>query len=457
MFSSYSIFKEDEFVKFKQAIKQYCNEQKYSEMNLSDDEITQLSWYMDSYSVTPEARGQDILDKFHFEIKRGLARRYSFELILRGDVFAYDEFTKAQNKNTILEVSSFKQLSEEARLFDEAKKAAIRAGCFLTISDKAKEILKKNNIILSNDSEEFLSQLSVELIKNRLLFPLTQNLTDEQLNIIQKMFWPNMHLRHMLYTEGGDSMTKTFVDGILNGTFNEQDFLAWKWRWLTNLFGFQGGPGAKYYNAETHLLVSIIIKELDNTLGQPSHSYLDSYLLKRAEMAGFNKEELCLTTVEQKFLGHLAAYYHQISILTATEGNALYEGYIAFKKEFKDAEVLAKLYDDHRKDMLTITPTYVPAVINNAYLIFKNKFRMDTSEALKNSSLFMCQLLHKLYSLPHDKRISCMTLAKEPNLQRILENWISNHHAYEFELNENFELTEKEIPEFKLAESIVLT
>lgn len=450
MFSAFSIFKEDTFSKFKQAVQYYCEEQSYHKINLSDDELEQLSWYMGSDIVTPEARGQNIVDKLHFEIKRGLSRRYNFELILQGDEFAYNEFIKAQNSNTALLFSSFKSLSEEACLLNEDTKTAIRASCFLTISDRAKEILKENNIILSNDSEEFLSQLSVVLIQNGSLFPLTKTLTEEQLNIMQKMFWPNMHLRHLLYTEGGDNMTKTFTEGLLDESFNRQNFLAWKWRWLTNLFGFQGGPGAKYYNAETDLLVSVVIKELEKILDQSEHSYLDNYLLSRAEMAGLTKKELGLTTEEQQFLGHLAAYYHQISILTPNQGDSLYEGYITFKSEFKDAEGLPELYKDHRKDMFTTTPTYVPSIINNAYLIFKNKFNMETSEALKKSSLFMCQLLQKLYSLPHDKKISCMNLAKESNLLGTLDKWLSNHQAYEFELNENFELKEKEVSQLKL-------
>src|SRR5579871_3618018 len=86
MCSSHSIFQKDNFVKFKKIIKQYCDEQNYHDLNLSDDEYVQLSWIMfdkDSTTVTPIAKGQDIIDidkgKLHLEIKRVLARRYCFE------------------------------------------------------------------------------------------------------------------------------------------------------------------------------------------------------------------------------------------------------------------------------------------------------------------------------------------------------------------------------------------
>ena len=231
-----------------------------------------------------------------------------------------------------------------------------------------------------------------------------------------------------------------------------KDFLAWKWRWLTNLFGFQIGAGAKYYDAEADLIASTVIKELEHVLEQAGYSYLDNYLLKRAEMAGLNHSSLSVS--EQQFLGHLAAYYHQISILTTAKGAPIYEAYMTFKRDVQDAELLAKRYEDHRKDMSTVTPTYVPAIINNAYLKFidqKNIFKMETPDALNHSSLFMCQILQQLYSLPRDQRTSCKNLATEPNLLGVLEKWNSNHHAYEFELDQkSYELKVNEVPQKQL-------
>lgn len=447
---SFSIFKENEFVKFKQAIKKYCETMNYHDMNLTDDELAQLSGYMGSKVVTPEARAEDIIDKLHFEIKRGLARRYSFELLLRGDASSYEEFVQAQNKGAIIPLSVFKTLSEEARSLSADLRASITASCLLTINDTVMQALKENGHVLSNDSEEFLSQLIPVVSRSNSLLPLARPLTPVQLNILQKMFWPTMHFRHMLYTEGGDNMSKSFSDGVIKGDFDKQDFLAWKWRWLTNLFGFQSGQGAKYYDAQTHFLAVTVIAELEKVLADPSYSYLDNYLLKRAELAGLN-EAFSLNKVEQQLLGHLASYYNQVNILNPDLGSAIYAGYAEFKKEFDDAGKLAALYEDQRKDKLAVTPTYVPAVINTAYLVFKNKFKMDDGESLKNASQFMCQVLSGLYSLPHDKRISCMNLAKETNLQSILEKWFSNHQSFNFKLNETFELVAEEAVLFKMA------
>lgn len=412
----------------------------YHDMVLTEHELAQLSLHMGNINMTPEARGDDVIDKLHFEVKRSLARRYSFELLLRGDYAAYSEFGLAHHPSVALSFDNFCLLSEEARALDEDIQVAVKATCFLTISDKAKEMLKKSNIVLSNDSEEFLSQLSYLALENNSLFPLADSLTATQLKILSKMYWSNMHFRHMLYTEGGVNMTKTFNEGIANGDFSKQDFLAWKWRWLTNLFGFQGGYGAKYYDAQTHFLAQTVIAELEKILIDPDYSYLDHYLLKRAELAGLNDAALSLNSTEQQLLGHLSAYFHQIHVLTPDLGQMLYLGYAAYKEEFDAEGVLAVRYDEHRKDATAVTPTYVPAILNNAYLTFKNKFKMDEADSLKNATQFMCQVLDSLLSTPRDKRISCMNLAKETSLQPILEQWIPDHTVFEFKLNENAEL-----------------
>jgi hypothetical protein len=77
-----SFFKKDEFLMFKETVNKYCEVMNYHGMELTDEDHMQLSWYMGNSLITPEARGEELINKFHFEIKRSLARRYSFELLL---------------------------------------------------------------------------------------------------------------------------------------------------------------------------------------------------------------------------------------------------------------------------------------------------------------------------------------------------------------------------------------
>ena len=438
MFPLFKI-KETEFSSFKRDIDDYCRLLNYHDFILVDAELLQLMWTMGNSYVTPEARGANLADKLHFEIKRGLARRYGFELLLRGDEGSYQEFVQAQRAECRLSVENFKKLSQEAISLNPDAQAIIRVSCLLTISDKEKKVLEEGGYAFSNDSEDFLSDIAVILQKNQGLFPITPVLTQNQLALLEKAFWPTMHLRHMIYTEGGMAMTSTFSAGVRTGKLNADDFKIWQWRWLTNLFGFQAGPAAKYYDSEVHQLVGIVITELENILISPDYSYLDNYLVKRAELAGFN-HDLGLSKNDQLLLGHVIAYFNQITIITPDLGRAVLLAYQYFKLECQDTGQLAELYNVHSHNPDTITPTYVPAIINTAYVIFKKIYAMADIEAIKNATQFMCQFLKALYALSSQQRISCMEIAKEPNLKLILESWLGNHQAIEFMLMEDLQM-----------------
>lgn len=427
----YTIFKQNDLLKFRLAIQQYCEKMQYSDFILSDSELLQLSWSMGNSITSPEVSIVDILEKFDFEIQRGLARRYSFELLLRGDEKAYQQFVQAQIQK--LSIGDFKKLAAEAQALDKDILVCIKVSCFLVPSDTARSELKNTGITLSNDAEEFLSQFSLVAKEDRKIFPITSQLNIKQLDLLRKLYWPNMHLRHMLYTEGGEAMTISYKDGITVGDFNSSDFIAWKWRWLTNLFGFQSGPGAKYYDFTTHMLTSYVLTHLEKMLKEPTYSYLENYLATRAQLAGLNISHH-LNLDEQNLLAHIAAYYHRINILTPQLGNSLVDAY----REFHDNGLLAKKYEQIRKDLSTVTPTYLPAVINNAFDIFNKKLNVDDS--IKNSCLFMLQLLQQIYALSQNVRISCMKLADKKILEPMLDQWLKNKDSIEFKLNEKFEI-----------------
>lgn len=428
----HTIFKQSDLEKFRQAILQYCEKLKYKQMCLTDNELLQLSWTMGNSITTPEVSIADILEKLNFEIQRGLARRYSFELLLRRDADAYEEFVQAHNKK--LSIEDFNTLAKEVQSLDKDMQAAIKVSCFLVTSERAKEELAEIGIVLSDDSEEFLSQFAQVAKDDRKIFPITSSLNTQHLIYLQKLYWPNMHLRHMLYTEGGIAMTQSFKQGIKEGTFDQNAFTVWKWRWLTNLFGFQSGPGAKYYDATTHLLSSLVLSHLEKMLINPAYSYLENYLATRAQFAGLNKVEHHLNQQEQYLLAHIAAYYHRITILTPELGAALVSAYT----ELRDKDALVRNYENQRNDLSAITPTYLPAVVNNAFDYF-NKTK-SASESIYQSCLFMLQLLQMIFTLPHNIRISCLKLADKKTLEPVLDNWLQNKNSFEFKVDEKFEV-----------------
>lgn len=101
---------------YQEAIKKYCQTVGYTGFELTDKEIEQLSWYMESKIVTPEERSDVIFARLHFEIKRGLARYYSFVLILRGDDAAYRAFIKDQNSQICLSGKFFRNYPKKQML-----------------------------------------------------------------------------------------------------------------------------------------------------------------------------------------------------------------------------------------------------------------------------------------------------------------------------------------------------
>lgn len=407
---------------------------------LTPEAIEQLSWSWGNPKKSPQDWGYDELN----EIKRSLPRLYAFELLLRaGDEIyfqqAYKEFIRGQSEGNSLSEKDFAALSEQARLLDEDIQAVIKVSCFLVISPKAKKameaVLKKTNGVMAEDSEDFLTQFA-EVTQSNEVFPLTKNLTPAQIALLQKVYWQTMHFRHMLYTEGSNNMTKTFSDGIKSGKFIRKDFQIWKWRWLTNSFGFSAGPGATYYDKNTHQLVMLVLNHLEKLFENVDYVYLDHYLLERASLAGLTHADLHLTIDEQQFLAHLAAYCNRINVITPELGHMIYEGYAAFKIESHDVEEVAKQYTLFRYNKEAVTPTYVPAIMNNAFIVFRG-ILFDEKQALKQASQFMCQVLKTLYALPLDKRISCFDISQEAVLKPILQEWHNDHHAFNFGVDES--------------------
>lgn len=424
--------------KFRNAVTEYCDSVGYHDLVLTKNELDQLSWYMHNTVVTPSIPTTELNGKLHPEIKRGLARCYSFELLLRGGINAYYEFTQAQKLETRLDFEIFESLSKEARELPNDVKIAVRASCFLTIiTGKTDKELAAQGIVLSRDSEEFLTQLADELIKNKNLIPLTSDFTDSQLYLLLKLYWPKTHLRHMMHSEGAENMTRSLIDGFKNKRFTHDDFIAWKWRWLAILFGFKPG----YYDNEIHLLVSKVITQLLVMEIDPSHNFFRNFLLKRAELAGLSEPRLQLTPSQRMLLGHIAAYCNVINVVNAELGAAILSGYQQFKLELNDDKYwLENAYLSYCLDPNSASHTYVPAIMNNSITIFKNILKMSDFDSLRLATQFICLLFKSLYSFSHEKSISCMTLAAPERLKEVLSTWLADSRSLGFELDKNNEL-----------------
>jgi hypothetical protein len=451
------------FEHFKDDIQRYCTSIGAGPLNLTDHELLQLEWLVANTFITPEARTQTTADPIPFEIKRAIARRFSFELLLKGDADSYQKFI-AQQAEPKLTLEHFHEISVDAKTLEEDEKAVIRLSCLLTLTAKARTLLRDKSP--SNDSEEFLTQLAGWLDTDdqvKSLFPIAHDLTSKQTRLLTKMYWPNTHLRHMLQTEGGDNMTASFKQGIKDGSFTIDDFAVLKWRWMTVAFGFAAGSGAKYYNADIHYLTQTVNTELEEILYLPhltgtvlehsfpneNSSFLDGYLLKRAEKAGLRNGHASL--LEKYFFGHLAAFSNQVHILNDDLGTIVFDAYIKSQEEMLHQGIggasLAAHYDRIRRNPDAVTPTYVTSVYSTAYdLLYNQRVQLGESPedardaALFESTQFICYVLVELYQCDPTRRISLQAVAQKPEVTPLLTAWQENHNSLDFDLNENLEM-----------------
>jgi hypothetical protein len=479
--------------KFKEDIIAYCKAQNYN-LELTDAEIEHLSWHVGSDYQSPEA-GKNTDKDFNFlpfEIKRSIVRRYSFELLLRGNEADYQEFVQGQDKELKLSSSRFQALSKEAGELDKDAQAAIRASALLVMSPQMKKIcsncpitdelrqtLKNNGLSqsMSDDSEEFISQFAILAALHPELTPMTKALTLAQNKLIKKAFWPQLHMRWLYSTEGGNNMTRSLAQGIQRKEFSPQDLLIWAWRWRLNVAGFQGGPGAKFYDSVSDQLIEKTLVELNKLFTNPDHQFLHHYLVSNAHAAGLSSSDLRSADID--FLGHLIvylAYFHRVDIFTRENVQAVLAGYKNFLQDFSDQGDLASLYLHACNNYEAITPTYVPGTMDSALGLLKyhedskladsnitdgnaslpNKidisalfkaYPANTATAIAKTIRFMCQLLSEIYKTALSQRISCMNIAKVENLNSVIEKWLQNPHSIKFSFTEKMEVVANYVQE----------
>lgn len=443
---------------FQRQLNQYMRIMGYQNLVLTEAEIDHLNKYQGNRLATPEATDAQIKDSLDIEVKRGLARRYGFELLNRAGTLKarlsesltddekaqmlanlaelHHEFIEDQH-NAPLSYDNFIILAKHAYEHDIHLKEAIRISCFLTINDSLKRTVGP---LMGDvkDSEIFLSQLASLICEGAVELPLTEQASPETKQHLKTLFYPGMHFRHMLFTEGGVAMFKTFREGVASKTFTQDMLNAWSWRWVTNLFGFQLGKGAKMYTDSMHSIVTNLQFDLDELFKNADTDILHSYLAGRAMLAGLDLAHGKIVDENlKKFYGHLAAMFHVITIDSVSGlGEAIVAGYEAFKENAPDADELKDLYLKRISNSEMITPTYVPAILNNAYEVFLSQGETKDN-AVKLAVEFACHTflaLEQALDQNPQQLISCMELAQKNNIESLTTAWKDNKNAFRFQV-----------------------
>jgi hypothetical protein len=234
---------------------------------------------------------------------------------------------------------------------------------------------------------------------------------------------------------------------IIERTFTQKDFEVWTWRWLTNSMGFSGGPCAKSYDAVLDGMLDRALSQVRNVFTNAEFEFLPAYLLENAAKAGLSCEDIN----EVKFLGHLIAFiehFHVVNIYDAKYAQALLRGYRNFIEEFTEYADLAQHYIACCENSRAVTPTYLPGIMNQAFLVFK-EHAFNLEDTVSATVSFMCQMLTPVYRSLLNIRVSGQEIAKEANLKPIIELWLKDHRAVQFKLDEKAQLsyTKTPIPE----------
>lgn len=474
MLSGPTLFTHSDFLlKFKADILDYCQSQRY-QLQLTDAEIEHLSWNVGNNYVSPEA-GKNSNPEFPhlpFEIKRSLARCYSFVLLLRGNETDYREFIQAQDQSIALSFDEFRALSGEAKRLEPDAQTVIRATSFLlgsnalrrncreNMTDAMREALVQNQLpeFVSEEGEEFISQFAILAAINPAISPITKAMSKAQNALLIKAYWPNLHMRWLYSTEGANNMTQSLANAVRDGQFNQdQDFAVWLWRWRLNVAGFQGGPAAKFYDSKSHHLIELMLAELRKLFVDHDYPFLEHYLQHTFQESRLPVHDL--SSEDINFVAHLItylAYFHRVDIFKAENADALLAAYCAAKKDGVNAAAVYALACGNQR---AVTPTYVPGVMDTALGLFKSyldalteekddaslpaKIDMtalfkahpqNTAQAIFMTVQFMTKLSEMLYSDALAQRVSCMALAKIENLKPVLEAWINERQFMRFTL-----------------------
>jgi hypothetical protein len=437
---------------FEQVLQAYCADHGYTHLQLTPAEVTQLSYLVWNEINSPEQREPLTADALNMEIQRSIARAASFEcLFLKDRQNAYKLFTSAQDNKEHLSFDAFNRLCDEAAQLNQDERAAIRATCFLTKSQHADSLLDQVDLNPPRDSEAYLTWLArlgvlYESAENHgvgeiQFAPAIAGLSPAQRQLLSPCFPVDTHLRHMLYTEGSARMFQNLM------AMDNAGLRLFRWRWLTNLFGFRGheGAGAMYYTANVDRLVTLLFDTIDAHKHDGPKKILQAYLMKRSELADLSQPTYPTfqhTANEQLFLGHLAAF---ADVTTPEQGRAILEGYWEYKTSSKKPLALADCYHRFTNNANAQTPTYTPAILNTAIRLL-SKMQQDNPTLIDGDPValavqFTCQCLEFIYQQNHQQIISCRNLAWFKNLEPILMQWLTHgKQVLPFKLTSNNEV-----------------
>lgn len=286
-----------------QLIRDFC-EVNFPDITLSSEMLNQLLWLQGNPVNTSQSSAQTdpASTIVNIEIKRVLARLSCLKLLEIGDEVAYERFSSAQPESMKLSAEKFNALSSFIQRLSPASRQCLMATCFITKSKPAEDLAKEEGMVLSTDSEQFITDVVTQRAS---LFPIAGLLDSDALALLPFAFYKNAHARHMLDMEGGYNMILSIKTGIETGEITHEHFDLWFARWIINVAGLDGhveSKGSIYLTQPVADCIIALKSELDQLWSNPNHPVVDNYLAFRAI-------QLNVRTPYMAYLGALMRQY----------------------------------------------------------------------------------------------------------------------------------------------------
>ncbi|MTI13964.1 hypothetical protein [Sansalvadorimonas verongulae] len=404
-----------------QKIQHFISEIYGTALDITDEQISQLSWVLDNpaqtqeMNVTYRTNGKTIT--IHREVPRALARLYNLQLLRSGKEKDYRTFVQPQlsEEPLFLSYSSFQKLSRLIQEMDEESYEILKTSAIITAVALSPKAIERADVLLDDlpeDSNQFLSQTAPHA---GAIYPLVRSVITRFPDAAEKFkvtFLPNANLRHMLYAEGSQRMFESFRQ--LDCTEDCQGSRhLWIAHWVVNLSGFQGHmapKGSVYLNQNIFDALNDIYhatKEHSNTPDSPLE--LSTYITARAQKLNFPQDDRGLA------IALLAA---QTRIYTPEHGEKLVKAFDQLSQEDQDRWI------HHATQQFTVkpeaTPMYLPALLASGI----EGGGLDRTVAkmlpLILDVLQSAQELREQETMTSESPLSFRELVREENVKRIL-------------------------------------
>lgn len=375
------------------AIREYAEEQFPALNLLTNEEMVILSQSIFVPHQSPE-KAIVATDRNYMEVKRSLSRFYGLSL-LQSEA-GFDAFIANQQRDSkfipVLKKEEYKQLARKFSSLDPLTLQVLKVATLISsvplsaeARKRADKIFGKNNYIV--DSVEFPAQVFEDIEVARKIYPQVDGLwqqyperEDQQtmIELFQSAFSHRRHYRHMLYTEGSQSMFKTLLDDLNSAKLTKRAFDFWILYWNINIVGFQGNvdpKGSYYLTSNTYRAMSALESVLESVFEDSSlttNDLLKTYLMQRAGFLGLSdilNTGYLLNLNEQIFMAHIGA---MMRLYHPEQGQILSASYLVCRKTIRELRV-----DFFKPDDTMPTPTYAPALFANARDFLRKRYEEE--------------------------------------------------------------------------------